>query len=507
MITLNLSDAAEHARKIKEVDALKAQLAGKRSYSAGVVNRLTNDWLTPHTNTRAELRMYLRNIRARSRDLARNNDYMRKFLQMAKTNIVGPDGIRLQVKAKTSDDPLMAELNRVLNSQIEQKWRTWGKKDTCTVSGNMSWADAQSLFVHHLVRDGEALIRKVYVRKTKANPFGFSLKFIDVAWLDETHDFALENGNRIIMGVEVDGNDRAVAYWLTLPVDEFTYPGAMGGGNNPKKRTRVPASEIIHAYLLDDSNQTRGLPWAHTAMVRLRMLHGYEEAELVAARAGACKGGFLKPSDDQSYTGEEPQTTIESIEPGMIQELPPGMEWIEYDPKHPNSSYGAFTAGVLHGAAAGLGVAYSSLTGDLSSANFSSARIGLLEERDMWKALQRFVSEHFCDAVYAAWLESSYLTGAIEITMGDYEAIQEPTWQPRGWQWVDPVKDVQATILAINNGLATRTDALAAQGQDFEETVLMLAQEKLLLDENGVELAASEQKPSKETAPAPDAND
>lgn len=499
MITLGLSEAAEHAAALRENARLKERLNVKRTMAAGVVNRLTSDWLTTATSTRSELRMYLRNIRGRSRDLARNNDYLKKFLSMVKTNVVGPHGIKLQVRAKSSTDPMMAELDRELNTEVERAWQRWGRKETASASGKLSWEDCQRLFVSTLARDGEVLVRKVRVRKTKANPFGFSLRFIDVSYLDETHNQQLPDGARIVMGVEVDDNDRPLAYWLTPPSDEYTYPGAMAGGGLDRRRTRVPADEIIHAYLCDDENQTRGLPWAHTAMLRTKMLGGYEEAELVAARVGACKGGFLKPPEDRMFDGAEPDSTIEQVEPGMIQELPPGYEWLPYDPTHPNTNYVGFVKGVLQGIAAGLGVTYTSLTGDLSSVNFSSIRAGLLEERDVWRTLQQFTIEHFCRPVYGAWLESAWLTGALEITADDYERVQEPDWQPRGWAWVDPLKDVQATIAAINNGLATRTDALAEQGTDFEEVCLTLAQENKLLAENGVEVASA----NGATQPAP----
>lgn len=493
MITLNLREAAEYAAAQREIARLKAQASRteRRSFQAGVVNRLTSDWMTSLTSTRSELRQYLRNIRARSRDLARNNDYLKKFLRMVVTNVIGPRGIKLQVRVADSDSTLTAELDGVLASEVEKAFKKWGKKKTCTASGKLSWTGVQRLFIRTIARDGEVLIQKMRVSR-KENPFGFSLRFVDVSWLDETHNQLLPNGNRIVMGVEVDQYDRPQAYWLTPPADEYTYPGAMAGGQAARNRTRVPAEEFIHAFLIDDENQTRGLPWAHTAMLRTKMLGGYEEAELVAARVGACKGGFLKPSADKPYDGEEPDTTIEQVEPGMIQELPPGYEWVTYDPTHPNTNFVGFVKGILMGVAAGLEVTYTSLTGDLSEVNFSSIRAGLLEERDLWRTLQHFVEEELCDEVYAGWLEAAFLTGALEITADDLARIQEPTWQPRGWSWVDPLKDVEASVTAINNGLGTRTQVLGEQGTDFEDTVKTLAKEQQLLKANGVEIASNQ---------------
>lgn len=465
--------------------------AQKRSYDGASVNRLTADWITSSTSTRTELRKDLKRLRARSRDLSRNDPYFKKFLSMVGVNVVGPHGIKLQVRARTAS----GELNKGLNAVTEAAFRIWGRTQTCTVTGNVSWKEAQRLFATTLARDGEVLVRKRYVRKTKANPFGFSLQFIDTNWLDEGYNQVLDTGRRIVMSVELDRDDKAVAYWLTPP-------GVQSVASNQRYRVRVPAEEIIHAYLPEEGNQTRGVPWSHAIMGRARMLDGYQEAELVAARAGACKGGFMKPPEEQSYDGVN-RRAVESVEPGMIQELPPGYEFIQYDPNHPNANYPAYVQEVLQGIAAGLGVSYTSLTGDLSRVNFSSIRAGLLEERDVWRTLQQFVIEHFCDEVYTAWLEQAFLTGALELTDAEYEAVSMPVWQPRGWQWVDPLKDVQATVMAIDNTLATRTDALAEQGADFEEIVAVLAQEKEMLDAAGIDTTAAQaQRPAAQNPPS-----
>src|SRR5262245_61027822 len=102
----------------------------RRRFEAAVNNRLTSSWVAPVTSINAELRQGLRVMRARARELAHNNGYMKKFLSMCRSNIVGPRGIRLQVRATNGGD----ELDSVLNAQIEAAWSRWGHKETCTVS-------------------------------------------------------------------------------------------------------------------------------------------------------------------------------------------------------------------------------------------------------------------------------------------------------------------------------------------------------------------------------------
>ena len=60
------------------------------------------------------------------------------------------------------------------------------------------------------------------------------------------------------------------------------------------------------------------------------------------------------------------------------------------DPSQPSGVYADFTKTVLRCIASGHWLAYASLSNDLREANYSSARVGLLIERKMWRTLQEW---------------------------------------------------------------------------------------------------------------------
>lgn len=464
-----------------------------RTYEAAKLSRLTSDWVTAPTSGNYELRSGLRNLRARSRDLARNDPWVAKFLDMVVSNVVGPRGINLQVRARSANESELSELDKTLNRMVEEKFAEWSHAETASADGRKSWADMQRLFLRTLARDGEPLVRMV---APPDNPFGFALDFLDANFLDETHADTLPHGGRILMGVEVNSYNRAVAYHLTMPYYDY-YPGMQA---QPRERMRVPASEIIHAFVFtEDGAQVRGVPWAHAVMERLRHLGQYNLAEIVQARMSACIGAFLKPpaNDETGGVQTDPDGSPVSspqfdIEPGMSPILPPGWEATPFDANHPNQNYDAFERAMMRGVASGLpGATYFELANDLTAVNYSSARIGLIQARRVYRALQYWLIEHFNRRVFQAWLKASMMSGALEITVSDYERMKEARWQPPGFDWVDPVKDTLASVTAINNGLTTRTRVLAEQGEDFEETVEQLAAEQKLLTEKGVILSTA----------------
>jgi lambda family phage portal protein len=468
---------ADHAREMARVRQMARVYGAARQYAAATVDRLSSDWSVASTTFQAEIYRHLRALRARSRDMARNNPHMKRFLGMVRRNVVGPAGIKLQVRAKRG-----GELDELINAEVEAKFKEWALPETCSASGKYSWVDAQGMAIATMARDGEFLCRFIEAE----NAFSFSVKFYDPAYLDETYNEVLGSGNRIVMSVEVDRYDRPVAYYFTTPrYDVAPYP------RESMERVKVPAAEVVHCFLpFEDDGQIRGVPWAHAAMWNLRKLGQFEEAALINAHVAACSMGFVIPPANEEGAGIPEEAERAPIEAeyvaGVLRELPPGYDIKTIDAAHPNNDFDPFTSTVLRGAACGLDVSYFALAGDLEAVNYSSARVGLLDDRDNYRTLQNFLIDHFCLRVYRHFLRRGILTGALNILPSDYERLKTPDFQPRGWDWVDPLKDVAASVEAINNGLDTRSRVIAERGGDFEEVVRRLKEEQDFLTANGV---------------------
>ena len=100
------------------------------------------------------------------------------------------------------------------------------------------------------------------------------------------------------MGVEVDDFGKAVTYHLL-----GEHPGDHEFANSySRKHVRVPADQMLHVFLPERAHQTRGVPMLATAIGALKMLHGYREAELVAARVAASKMGFITSPDGEGLS-------------------------------------------------------------------------------------------------------------------------------------------------------------------------------------------------------------
>ncbi len=456
-------------------------LTGQRSdYKASEINRLLRDWVAGNKAADQEILGDVRRLRARAREVARNEGVGRQFLRLLQVNVLGPKGPALQGKIRRAD----GSLDREANANLEAAWTRWARRPV-TVDGRQNLRQFQAVALRALARDGELFVRKWF--GFERNAFGIALQPIDADLLEEGFNrFAGGGQNEIRLGVEVDQFGAPVAYWFQADPAYLSLPGVVA---ESRGRYSVPAEEILHLFIPDRPNQTRGVSWLAPGLVPLRMLSGYEEAELVAARTAAAKMGFFEKPEGAGEAEEQGPGDMDAS-PGTMEELPPGWKFAGWDPTHPTAAFEMFVKTILRKIASAWGVSYNGLANDLEGVNYSSLRSGLLLERDYWRTIQEDWIDLFLDPVFAVWINAALLTGEVRLPSRDFrDYLDAVTWKPRGWAWVDPLKEIQAAEKAIQLGISSRTREAASRGDDFEEIVEELAQEEALAAEMGVSIS------------------
>lgn len=467
----------------------KHSVQQKRAFDGARRGRLNADWMAMGTSANSELYGSLSTLRNRSRDLIRNNDYARGMIRNIVDNVVFT-GIGFQAQVKDVRDK--TKNNDAINNRIEAAWKEWCQPEHCDVSGVNSFAEIQQLAMRSFLESGEVFIRKVGMGTTSVP---LKLEVIESDRVAEDYN-STSNGNQIMMGVELNTWLKPIAYWFyDYHPGDYLHggTGARGMGNS-RGLTRIGADEIIHLFIRERPGQVRGVPILYSTIQRLRNLGEYEKSELVAARAAASIMGLVTTPDvdllgePTSEGGQLPPD--ENLSPGMMRYLAPGESFEGFTPNRPNNAFATFFESQLRGSGAGVGVSYENVSNDFSKSNYSSSRLSLLQTRDRWKVLQIWFISTFLRKVYCSWLDTAVLSGVLNFP--DYELrpqrYREIRWTPRGWSWVDPHKEINATIVAIKAGLTTLTEEVAKQGGDFEENIKILARERAILEQYGIKL-------------------
>ncbi len=449
--------------RLKEAfTAARAALAGKpvfqisgqsRFFNGADVSRLNLDWIVSRRHIDEEVRRDLPTLRSRSRDLGRNNPYFDRYLGMLATNVIGPHGIRFKATIRDAS----GALNTKVNEAVEGAHRRYAKTKV-TVDGRLTLQQFRVLGIRTLAQDGECIIR-IY-RGFPGNIFGLGLQFMDPDQLDDTFNVTKSpEQNEVRMGVEINEWGAPVAYW-------FRDRPAFGGGWG--ERYRVESRDILHVYKSLRPNQTRGIPWCHSVMLSMGMLDGFEEAYLVAARLGAAIGGWFQTERKETDDDPDPNRPPLLLEanPGSFRELPKGVTFKEFNPQHPSPEGPSFVKQFLRRIATGFGVFFNALANDAESVTYSTWRGFKLQEYDDWKTIQKFWEESVEEPLFSEWLPLAVFSKQLKLPTYDVAAWSSHEWMFHRWPWVDPLRDVQATVLALQHRLTSPQREMADQCMD-----------------------------------------
>ncbi|MCA0871369.1 phage portal protein [Seohaeicola saemankumensis] len=429
---------------------MRARLEG------AMAKRRLRGWNPPLENINALVASGGPRLLARSRELVVTNGYAANACEAFAANLVG-DGIKPSSLIGDAD----------LRDRVQRLWLAW--TDEADADGLTDFYGLQAMVAREMFVAGECFVRLRPRRAEDGLLVPLQLQLLQSEMLPFEKTETAANGNRIRCGIEFDAIGRRVAYHFRR-----RHPGdSTDHGAVIPETVRVPAGDVLHIYRPIDAGQIRGLPHVAPAMVRLFLLDQYDDAELDRKKTAAMFAGFITktaPEDPMMGEGEADLdgAAIASLEPGTMQVLLPGEDVKFSSPADVGSSYEAFQYRTLLAVSASLGLPYHLVTGDVRQANYSSLRAELVEFRRRIGQLQHGVIAHqLCRPIWRRWLETAVLAGAIDV--GETASALPVQWIPPRWDWVDPLKDIQAQVLAMEAGLTSRRKVVEATGYDIEE--------------------------------------
>lgn len=403
-------------------------------------------------------------LRTGSHDLVRNNPHAAKGVRTIVSEMIGT-GIIPRFKRNNRTVPVLEEFARqTLDRPI------------IDVGGQHDYYGIQALAATTMVESGEALI----IRKRVDDRFlPIRFQVLEPDHLDDSRDWVYSDGRRIIQGVEFDSQGRRTQYWL-----HPEHPG--GRFLRSVNSVPVPAEDVIHVYRVDRPGQVRGVPWLAPVMLRMADFSDYEEAQLVRQKIAACFAVFYS---DQIGGDTPTELSTEKVEPGLIQRVGPGSE-VTFGSPPQVLDYKDYASVSLHAIAAGLGVSYEALTGDLSGVNFSSGRMGHLQFQrnlDAWRWLT-FIPQA-CARMTDWWLEAADLTGK------RVNGVTVSHTPPRR-EMISPEREVPANTAAMRSGQKSLVQILQESGVDPDQHLDEIKETLEMLDRLGIVLDSDPRKVS-----------
>lgn len=403
-------------------------------------------------------------LAALSRDMIRNTPLAARAQQVIANNVVG-DGIipRLSGLPKALSDRGLARIEEML--------------DTTAIDarGQLNLYGLQRLVMNAVVDSGEALV----VRRA-IGPGILQVEVLEPDYLDTVRLQGSRPGHWVQDGIEYDARNRRFGYWL---YDE--HPGAALNLRSTGLESRFwPAEQVAHVYRLDRPGQERGVTWFAPLMLTLQDLGDFTDAQLVRQKIAACFVAFRRTSSpgDAGAARE-----LSELRPGLIQDIGPEDE-IEFGAPPGAGDYDPFVRSVLRSVAAGLGVTYEALTGDLSTVNFSSARMGRIEmDRNVSSWQWTMLVPQMLDPI-GRWFRRAW---AMDERAGqDAVMMARLGWVPPHRVLVDPTREIPALTEAVQAGFTSWSDVVRSQGHDPERLLEQIAEDNRRADAAGLRFAS-----------------
>lgn len=447
---------------------------GARSeYDGATVGRRAAGWRRTRLDANGELtpatQMALRGI---ARDLDRNNPWAQSGANKIAEHMVGT-GITFQVYRNGKVDP-------VLNDLARKHFDT----TNCDASGRHDLYGIQLQAARTIVVSGSVLLRRRWRRKSDRLPLPMQLQLLEPDYIDGSRNGPMTaspgtTAGYFVHGIQFSPLGRREGYWLYN-----THPGSTRPSDSAS--TYVLDRDVAHVFRADRPEQEHGATWFAPVILRLKDFGDYEDAQLTRQKIASAFAGYVKGDDDGQFPGigsdaddgDDPadREPLDFVESGTIQYLRPGEE-ITFPSPPGVDGYMDYSRVSQRAIAAGLGVPYELLTGDLSQVSFISGRFGRLTFNravSTWQWLM-FIPQ-FCANVERWFLEAAELEGH------DIAGVSM-RWTPPKQEMLDPASEVPANRDAVRSGQKTLSQVIRENGDDPDTFFAEMADDARRLDD------------------------
>lgn len=451
-------------------------------------------------------------IRARARDLVRNNPFAKNAVRMNRDAVSG-SGLKLALKIDWRSLGLKSiEVAAEWQDFVVRQWESFAEGFGFQADARRQRTFSQLFALVDMTDyvDGEAIA--VIEQKPGIGPYTTCLNLVDPDRLSNpswTQDQRYLRG-----GVEHDSFGEPVAYHIRL-----AHPSDVGIGLDSQQWARVERTTpwgrpiVLHTYDQTRPEMSRGVSEFASAIVPMKMLAQYNDTELQTAIVQAAYAAVIKTELDWSSAmqvlGGQIKGTASSGNPmtdmvtahlsgaakyyekrditwngARIPHLLPNETLDVVRSTHPNSNFADFEKAFLRQLSAGLGVEAHELSKNYADVNYSAARAALAAVWRTYRTRRMRMVNQLAMPFFGAWLEEAVALGTVPMPPGVTDFVGARQYLVRGTfiAWgkplIDPLKERQASEVGMKIGAETLEEICAEDGQDWRDNLDQLAYEK-----------------------------
>lgn len=393
-------------------------------------------------------------LRAWARYLDENNAFTIGIHDNLVDRIVGA-GLTIEPVVKRKNGNLWPQVNDQLRDLWDEFW------ERPEVTGELPGAEVERLLCRSWLRDGECLTKHIIgtgpsIQHNSSVPYSLELLEADYLPMDL-------NDKNVIHGVTKNGWGRPVIYNL---FKEHPGNAFIPLVKNSFDTIPISADRITHLKFTRRFRQTRGVPVIHGIIHTLDDIGDYSESERIKARVGANFTSYIKRSPDYTGDVDENGNVPFEMQAGMIFDgLQAGEELGTIGLDTPNPNLGPFLAEMMRASASGTGTSYSSVSKHYDG-TYSAQRQEMVESIEGYAKLRNYFNnvqmiptwKRFIDMIITSRL--FVMPAGVDLRQL-YRAVDI---RGPGVPWIDPKKEIEADVLAVDNGFESRPGVIRKRG-------------------------------------------
>lgn len=463
------------ARAQREATLGQKMAMPQAHYDAAGMGRRMSSWHPPSSGPNATTQG-MATLRNRQRDAERNDWQASSGVRVWGTNLIGTG---IQARQVAGSD--------ALRRRAKDLWGEW--MPSADADGVLHLYGQQLLATRSMVASGEVFIRFRPRRPEDGLAVPLQIQLLEsdmVPLLDADMWPGLPSGNRIKQGIELNRIGQRVAFWMYRQ-----HPGERASMMEPNQLTRVPARFVRHIYEPTRPGQLRGVSDFAPILAKLRGVGNFDDAVLHRQELSNLFTMFhirpapegdpnMNPMTGLPITGfANNGAPLATMEPGISQELYPGEDVRFSDPPDAGANYAEFMRQQHLGVAAGPGLPYELMSGDIKDVSDRTLRVVINEfhrrcEQRQWLTIIPMM----CQPIRDFWAESAALAGLFSTT--EVALIKQVTWQPQGWAYIHPTQDAAGKKIEVDAGFRSRESVITERGDDPEEVDAQIARDKFV---------------------------
>lgn len=498
------ADAIQWRDAQNRSDGLARALAafGYGNHGASTTKNSMLGWLTGQGSAEEDIDLNASKLRERARDLDAGGGLARGAVRRLRTTIVGSGLI-----PKPRIDAAILGLSPDVAAQWEMlakaEFISWANSRECDATGVHNFFELQSEILLAMLISGDAFVM-LPALQTPATPYQLRIRVLEadrVCTQDsggDSQSSTLENGNRVIDGIEVDTTGRVVAYWIASrhPFNDENSQTELTWERVDAYGTETGMPNVLHPYEAERPEQHRGVPFIAPVIEALKQLDRYMNSELMANIVASMLTVFFTTQEDhigaplEEPVGEEDKvsTAEEKIEltAGGIINLKPGVTPVTVNPMRQNTAFDSFVSTMVTYIGSALGIPIDVLQ-EKFDASYSASRAALLE---FWREIKMrrawFIAD-VCQPIYEAWLSEAVALGRLDCPGFFDDPLLRAAWSSCEWVGstmgqLNPKDEVEAAVMRVQNGLSTRErEAAEINGSDATENFEQLLREAQMI--------------------------